>query len=65
MTGALVIYSVKVRSRNRSLLARTRKQADILKRQAVKLGEAATDSLAGAVELGKAAYRQAADRVAG
>jgi hypothetical protein len=64
-TGALLIYAARTRSRNRSLLARTRKQADILKRQATKLSEAAAESLADAVVVGKAAYRQVADRVAG
>ena len=65
MTGALLIYTTRTRSRNRSLLVRTRKQADILKRQAARLGEAAADGLADAVEAGKAAYQQVADRVAG
>lgn len=54
--GALVIYSARTRARNRSLLARTRKQAEILKRQAARLGDAAADGLAEAVEAGKAAY---------
>jgi hypothetical protein len=65
MTGALLLYAARARSRNRSLLARTRKQADILKRQAAKLGEAAADGLADAVEAGKAAYHRVADQVAG
>jgi hypothetical protein len=69
ITGALVLYAARRRSRNRSLLLRTRKQADILKRQAAKLGEAAVDGLADAVVAGKAAYHRMADelveRVAG
>jgi hypothetical protein len=65
MTGALLVYAARTRSKNRSLLTRTRKQAEILKRQATKLGEAAAESLADAVGAGKAAYRQVADRVAG
>jgi hypothetical protein len=64
-TGALLVYAARTRSRNRSLLARTRKQAEMLKRQATKLGEAAVDNLADAVGVGKAAYRQVVDRVAG
>ena len=65
VTGALLIYAERTRRRNRSLLVRTRKQTDILKRQAAKLGEAAAHGLADAVEAGKAAYQQVADRVAG
>jgi hypothetical protein len=69
ITGALVIYAARARRRNRSLLVRGRKQADVLKRQAAKLGEAAADSLADAVVAGKAAYHRVADelveRVAG
>ncbi len=65
ITGALVIYAARTRSRNRSLLARTRKQADILKRQAAKLGEAAAEGLADAVVAGKAAYHRVADQVVG
>ena len=65
VTGAVLIYAARTRSRNRSLVARARKQADILKRQAARLGEAAADGLADAVEAGKAAYQQVADRVAG
>jgi hypothetical protein len=44
---------------------RARKQADILKRQAAKLGEVAADGLADAVVAGKAAYHRVADQVAG
>jgi hypothetical protein len=65
MTGAVLVYAARTRSRNRSLLVRTRKQADILKRQAAKLGEAAADGLTDALVAGKAAYRQAAARIAG
>jgi hypothetical protein len=64
IAGALAIYAARTRSRNRSLLVRTRKQADILKRQAAKLGEAAADGLADAVVAGKAAYHRMADQVA-
>jgi hypothetical protein len=62
--GAL-IYAARRRNRNRSLLVRSRKQADILKRQAAKLGEAAADGLAEAVSAGKAAYHRVAEQVAG
>jgi len=65
ITGALVIYAARTRSRNRSLLVRARKQADVLKRQAAKLGEVAADGLADAVVAGKAAYHRVADQVAG
>ena len=65
ITGALVIYAARIRSRNRSLLVRARKQADILKRQAAKLGEVAADGLADAVVAGKTAYHRVADQVAG
>jgi hypothetical protein len=62
--GALVIYAARTRSRNRSLLARTRKQADVLKRQAAKLGEAAAEGLTDALDAGKAAYQRVVDQVA-
>jgi hypothetical protein len=65
MTGALLVYAARTRSRNRSLLVRARKQAEIMKREAAKLGEAAADGLADALGAGKAAYRQAAARIAG
>jgi hypothetical protein len=65
ITGALVLYAARTRSRNRSLLVRARKQADVLKRQAAKLGEVAADGLADAVVAGKAAYHRVADQVAG
>jgi hypothetical protein len=62
--GVVLVYTAKIRRRNRSLLARTRKQAGILaeqaKRRAEKLADAAADSLAGAVEAGKAAYQRVA-----
>jgi hypothetical protein len=64
ITGALLICGARARSRNRSLLVRTRKQADILKRQAAKLGEAAADGLADALGAGKAAYHRVAEEVA-
>lgn len=64
ITGAVLIYAARARARKRSLPARTRIQADIVKRQAAKLGEAAADGLADAFEAGKAAYHRVADRVA-
>ena len=65
ITGALLIYAARTRSRNRSLLARTRKQADVLKRQAAKLGEAAAEGLTDALDAGKAVYQRVVDQVAG
>jgi hypothetical protein len=62
--GVALVYTAKIRRRNRSLLARTRKQAGILteqaKRQAEKLGDAAAHGFADAVETGKAAYQRVA-----
>jgi hypothetical protein len=68
VTGAVLLYAARTRSKNRSLLVRTRKQADILKRQAAKLGEAAVDGLADVLaagkDAGKAVYHRVADQVA-
>jgi len=64
LTGVALIYAARMRSRNRSLLARTRKQAGILadqaRHQAAKLGDAAAGGLADAFEAGKAAYQRVA-----
>lgn len=73
-TGIAVVYAAKTRRRNRSLLARTRRQAYILKHQAEKLRDSAADliekgieeaerrkkELVQAVEAGKAAYHRLA-----
>jgi hypothetical protein len=78
-TGAAVIcvaliYAAKTRRRNQTLLARTRKQAEILKHQASKLRDAAADfiekgreeaerktrGIMEAVEAGKAKYQRVA-----
>jgi hypothetical protein len=62
--GIALIYGARIRSRNRSLLARTRKQAAMLadqaRRQAVKLGEAAAGGLVEAVDASKAVYHRVA-----
>ena len=64
LTGVALVYAARMRSRNRSLLARTRKQAGILadraKREAAKLGDAAADGIADAFEAGKATYQRIA-----
>jgi hypothetical protein len=69
--GAVLIYR-EANKGKRSLLARTRKQAESflkhqapkIKREASRLRDAAADHLGDAVDAGKAAYQQAADRVA-
>jgi hypothetical protein len=74
VTACALIYAARARSRNRSLLARTRKQAALLKHQASKLRETAADliekgrdeanrqkkHLVNAVEAGRAAYQRVA-----
>jgi len=73
-TGIALIYVAKTRSRNRTLLGRTRRQAEILKHQAAKLRAATADliekgleeaerrkkGLLEAVEAGKTVYQRAA-----
>jgi hypothetical protein len=66
ITGAVLIFTETTSSRERrSLVAHTRKQARILKRQASKIGDIAADRLADAIDTGKAAYQHVAERVAG
>jgi hypothetical protein len=64
LIGGALIYAARMRSRNRSLLARTRKQAGVLadhaRHQAARLGDAAADGIADAFEAGKAAYQRVA-----
>lgn len=69
-----LIYAAKTRRKNRSLSARTRHQAVIIKRQAAKLRESVEDlidsgreevnrkkkHLVHAIEAGKAAYQRVA-----
>jgi hypothetical protein len=71
VAGAVLIGTTKVRRGKRSLFAITRKQASLLaeqalrqanlaKRQALKLSGAAAHGLADAMEVGKAAYQRVA-----
>jgi hypothetical protein len=64
IAGVVLICTAKGRGKHRSLFSITRKQAGILadqaRRQAARIGDAAVEGLADAVEAGKAAYQRVA-----